>query len=402
MFVGAILLLIASACREFSPSEPANSTNGFLHTNGTQIVDEDGASVTLRGINLEPFPFWSFKDISASPYSQEEINAFNLALLNHYITDDDFRILSSMGVNVVRKQISFYSLETAPYKYNDGVLKQIDYLIDLGRRFDIQIIISLTNAAQNTAQIDNQRYYSGNPYLWTDNEWKRRVVAAWEYIATRYSDEPIIVGYDIINEPTSPSGKELKDFYSEVITTVRAIDANHIIILERQHFDNTDEILFGGHYDDKNIMLSLHYYEDIQGEGTDCNPNSNYSSRDELIDLLDEFLSNNEIVGRPLYVGEFGATSLPCVGNRALEWTEDIMDIMNNRGIHYTYFSYKNIWGSDDPKSSLYYPSFLLFDGWRDQPLETQIEYIEQKVDDLETTKWTSNKALRQILEEKY
>lgn len=400
--MGVILLLIVSACRGSRTGKPVHSINGFLHAEGTQIIDEEGKAVNLRGINLEPFPFWSYREMSVSPYSEEEINAYNLALLKHYITDDDFRVLSGMGVNVVRKQVSFYSLEIAPYLYNEGVVKQIDYLIDLGRRFNIRIIVSLTNAAQNSAQIDNQRDYSGVPYLWTDGEWERRVIAAWEYIATRYSDEPVIAGYDIINEPTSPSNQKLNGFYSEIIATIRAIDTNHIIILERQHFESTDDILFGGNYNDKNLMMSFHYYEDIQGEGGDCNPNAHYLSHDELTHLLDEFLIQDEIQGRPLYVGEFGATSLPCVGQRALEWTEDIMEIMNSRGIHYTYFSYKNIWGKDNPKSSLYYPSFSLFDGWRDQPIEAQIEYIEHKISDLETTKWTCNNELRQILEEKY
>ena len=396
-----IITVIASGCKG-SPS--SKDLTGFLHTEGNKIVDSEGNRVFLRGINLNPFYFQSFKETPDSPYSPEEINEFNRDMFTHYITEEDYTTLNNMGVNVVRKQVSFYALETSPYQYNDGVLQYLDHLVEMGTRYGIYVIISLTDAAQNTKQQQNQQHYDGNPYLWTDEEWHNRVVAAWEYIANRYADNPTIAGYDVINEPTAPSEDDLHAFYFDIISTIRSVDINHIIILERQHFDSYENILFGGQYNDDNLMLSFHHYEDINGEGenSECDPNAVYHSESELNDLISDFLLLDEVVNRPLYIGEFGAVALPCVGERSLKWTGDIMKVMNEHGVHYTYHSYKNIYGYWNPKSGVFYPLSPLFEGWGDQPIEMQIAYITTYIDDLLTSNWTYNDELKGILEENF
>jgi hypothetical protein len=394
--VVCIFSIITSGCKGAPSSQ---DLTGFLHAEGSKVVNSEGNVVFLRGIDLDPFPFWSFKEIPDSPYSTEEINEFNHALFTRYITEEDFQTLSNMGVNVIRKQVSFYALETAPYQYNDAVLQQIDHLVELGARYGIYVVFSLTDAAQNTKQQDNQLHYDGNPYLWTDEEWRKRVVAAWEYMAKRYADNPTIAGYDVINEPTAPSKADLHTFYSDIISTIRNVDNNHIIILERQQFDAVENIFFGGQYNEDNLMLSFHYYEDFQEPVEECHLDAVYYSESELIDMVDNFLLLDEVANRPLYIGEFGAINLPCIEDEsALKWTGDIMKVMNEHGIHYTYFSYKNIWGYWNPKSTVYYPLSPLFEGWGDQSIEMQIAYITTYIDDLLTSNWTYNDELRKII----
>jgi len=396
----SFLGLVLTNCNS-KPTPPPTPLSDFLHIENGKVTGKSGSEILLRGICLDPFPFWSFKETPNHPYGLERINQFNSALYTHYLTEADIQEIKKMGVNVVRKQVSFYALETAPYQYNEGVLQQIDHLIEIAYPKGIYIIPALTDAAQNSAQQDNKRHHNGVSHLWVDNEWRQRVISAWEYIARRYANNPAIAGYDIINEPTAPTHESLLSFYSDVIAAIRRVGDEHIIILEKQHFENTSTILFGGQYEDENIMLSFHHYEDLNVEKEECDPNAVYLTKQELLTQLDEFLSQDEIANRPIFAGEFGAVSLPCAGAKALQWTRDILDVMNEHRIHYTYFSYKHIWGDRNPKSGIYYPQAPLFSGWQNQPIEETIRFVTSRMDELLTSRWSSNTELMGILVEK-
>lgn len=394
---GFAALGMALANCDSTPTHPIAPPSDLLHIENGKVLNSSGNAIFLRGLCLDPFPFWSFKETPNHPYTLERINLFNRSLYEHYLTEADIQEIKNMGVNVVRKQISFYALELAPYQYNEGVLHQIDHLIEIAYPNGIYVIPALTDAAQNSRQKDNIKHYNGVPYLWDDREWRQRVISAWAHIANRYANNPAIAGYDIINEPEAPTKADLHSFYSDVISEIRMVDSKRIIILEKQHFSNHD-ILFGGIYEDQNLMLSDHHYEDIQVNEEICNPNAIYLTEQELEALLNEFLAENEVAGRPFYIGEFSAACLPDVGERALQWTSDIMRVMRKYNIHYTYFSYKNIWGDQDPRASLYHPNIPLFAGWQNQPIETVIEYVEARVDDLLTGNWSVNAELKQVL----
>lgn len=61
----------------------------------------------------------------------------------------------------------------------------------------------------------------------------KRVINIWGYIAEKYKDEPIIAGFDIINEPCFVSDvAAFNDFFEKAIQKIRTVDNNHIVFLE--------------------------------------------------------------------------------------------------------------------------------------------------------------------------
>jgi hypothetical protein len=94
----------------------------------------------------------------------------------------------------------------------------------------------------------------GAPGLFTSSVNQERFVILWKIIAQRYADEPVMLGYDLINEPNckilegdTPDNKFAGafDLYQKImqrtIDAIREVDKNHVIIVERLWISGVNE-----------------------------------------------------------------------------------------------------------------------------------------------------------------
>lgn len=368
----------------------------FLHVEGKKVIDENGNEIFLRGFNTGGFKFVSYKDLSKTN-TLEEIDNFNDQNYKHYMTEDDIRDMKSMGANVLRAHsyFKFWTLETELYKYDDGFIKTMDDFIDMAYRNGVYVIIVLTNAAESTGEIKagklNRELYGGD-ILWSDEDFQQRVISAWGYLAKHYADNPGVAGYDIINEPCPPTKEIFHSFYSQIINEIRKVDRNHIIILSGSMGPDAEILLWGGEYEDNNIMLQVHVYADASKRGY-YDP-SQYHSRKELEEKLKLLLSYDEVKNRPIFVGEFSA--LWDSGDKGLQWTRDVINLMNQHGIHWTYFPYKNVYVT---KRGLYVAKDWWLRGTTKQQRKN-LEITKQLRERLLTSNFDTFPKLRQIIED--
>ncbi len=63
-----------------------------------------------------------------------------------------------------------------------------------------------------------------------------RTCELWAQIAEHYKDSRTVAAYDLLNEPRRAAGKfggKINfDFYDRLYQTVRAVDENHLILIE--------------------------------------------------------------------------------------------------------------------------------------------------------------------------
>ena len=86
-------------------------------------------------------------------------------------------------------------------------------------------------------------------------------ILIWEELARRYKDETIIIGYDILNEPVTPTGygaSDLRNFYDQIVPAIRAIDTNHILFIEGNYWATTFDELYPPF--DNNMVYAFHKY----------------------------------------------------------------------------------------------------------------------------------------------
>ncbi|MBC7626894.1 glycoside hydrolase family 5 protein [Ferruginibacter sp.] len=79
-------------------------------------------------------------------------------------------------------------------------------------------------------------------------------------MATQYGKYPNII-YELFNEPDNETWPEIKKYSTELISTIRAIDSNNIILVGSPHWDQdvnlpAEDPITGY----KNLMYTMHFY----------------------------------------------------------------------------------------------------------------------------------------------
>jgi endoglucanase len=133
-------------------------------------------------------------------------------------------------------------------------------------------------------------------FLWRDDDNKKRTVALWSAMASRYKGRTIIAGYDLVNEPNPVHPEDATDLYREIIKAIRDVDKNHMLIVEgtslATKFDIFDTPL------DENMVLSFHAYS-LFGDAAD-----------EMRKKVASVQEHAHRLHLPVWCGEFGENTL--------------------------------------------------------------------------------------------
>jgi len=246
----------------------------FVHTDHKQIVDGAGKPILLRATNLGNWLvpegyMWLFQD---GPQSPGEIRALVWELLGpegsasfwqtyreNYVTREDIALLHRAGFNAIRVPLH-YSL----FESDDAEgFKLLDRLIDWSRAEGLYVILDLHAApgGQTGTNIDDS---AGYPWLYQSPQEQQRLCAIWRRLAAHYRDDPVVLGYDLLNEPIPQYpevikyNQQLEPLYKRIVAAIREVDKNHIVILGGAQWD-TNFSVFGPPFD-SNVMYNFHKY----------------------------------------------------------------------------------------------------------------------------------------------
>jgi len=291
---------------------------GYLHADGKRIVDGNGENVILRGIGTGN---WMIQEgymmqTSGVAGAQHEIeqklmetmgqvktDSFYSAWLHSHFTRTDVDSMASWGFNSVRVAMHYKwftpPIEEEPVPGEQTWLNTgfdlIDSLLDWCSDNEIYLILDMHGAPGGQGYETNiSDYDPSKPSLWESTENKDKLVALWQKLAARYSEEPWMGGYDLINETnwTFPEGNnsQMKALYRRITDSIRTVDQNHMIIIEGNWFAND----FSGLTPpwDSNMAYSFHKYWTFNNPGS-----------------LDWVTSLRDSQNVPIWLGESGENS---------------------------------------------------------------------------------------------
>ena len=325
--------------------------NGFLRTEGQKIVNGAGEEILLTGwglgnwLNPEGYMWLSNspcftrgRDIETAIRSlagEEYAERFWKIFRERYITRADILRMAEEGYNSVRIPINWrLFMEENPNEpiWKEEGFRLLDNCIGWCREAKIYAIIDLHAApgGQTGSNIDDCA--NDKPELFMNPGYFRLGIALWAEIARRYHNEWIVGGYDLLNEPLMPmeDGRyecflpELKRFYHEAITAIRAVDQKHMITLEGHHWA-TDTAVFDEYYD-SNAVIHFHRYA--------CLPEQ---------ESIEEFLQTAKKQNMPLWLGETGE-------NKTI-WYAAYYPLMLSYGIGYNLWTWKKMETVNSPCS---------------------------------------------------
>ncbi|MDD5890943.1 MAG: cellulase family glycosylhydrolase, partial [Bacteroidales bacterium] len=335
------LTLMMAACNKNEAKVKVNDPTGkFMKIVDRGLCQADGSEFTIKGVNLnhwltpEAYCF-GFQNISVSEvdkafrqlFGDEYMNGWWTRFLENYICDEDFVYLNSIAANTVRLPLTyklfndtFYLCDNDP----EAGFRFIDYVVKMCKEVGLYLILDMHVAPGGQSGASHIDDSDGYPRLFESQANMDEYCRIWRMIAERYAEEPIILGYELLNEPIDAKYDNLYPYlqptYERVTAAIREVDRNHIIILGGANFCDDFTMLTNYAFDSK-IMLTGHRYSSV-----DVSKFSDISVQTNL----------------PMYMGEFGHWG------GGTDLTFQVVSNIKSRGMGYTYWPFKkmNNWES--------------------------------------------------------
>ena len=335
-----------------------NRDPDFLRVENSKIVNGRGEIVHLRGfclggwMNMENFITGypahesGMRTAIAAVLGEEKARFFFDRFLHYFIREDDLRFIKNLGCTVVRIPFNYRHFESddRPFEYRSEGFALLDEAIGWARTHKLYVVLDLhaVQGWQNAGwHCDNA---AGMPLFWGQKVFEDRAVALWEELARRYRDEPFVAGYNVMNEPYCAEAKWLNRFYRRVTQAIRAIDPDHILFLEGNHYSQQFHELEPPF--DSNTVYSSHYYT-VPGLDAEEYPGQFDGVFYDRERVEAGYLARAEFMRQhhvPHWLGEFGCIYTDeSLEDSRLRVMADLLDIAEERGDHWTIWTYKDI-----------------------------------------------------------
>ena len=287
-------------------------TNKFFITKGKEIISPEGKPFLIKGTNLgnwlvpEGYMF-KFKNTSSPRLINQlfneligpsETKKFWKQYLASYITEEDIIYLKSTGMNSIPLPFHYKLFTKEDYlgrNDEEHGFQLFDKLISWCKKANLYILLDM-HCAPGGQTGDNIDDSFGYPFLFESEESQRLTIDIWKSIATRYKNESIILGYDLLNEPiphffdTAHFNPKLEPLYKRITQAIRTVDKNHLIFLGGAQW-NSNFKPFGPPFDNK-LVYTFHKYW-----------------TDTIQQVIQEYVDYRDRYNVPIYVGETGENS---------------------------------------------------------------------------------------------
>lgn len=254
--------------------------NGWLHVEGTQLRNERGETVVLRGM------------------SSHGVHWFP-----QYTNAQSIRNTAAWGANLFR--VAMYTGEGGYLSGSDTVKTQLLSAVDAAIRENLYVII------------DWHILSDGNPSDHTDE-----AAAFFREMAERYGEEPAVL-YEICNEPNGDVrwDRDVKPYAETIVRTIREAAPNSVILIGSPTWSQDIHAAAADPLTEKNLMYTLHFYAGTHGA--------------QLRQRIDDVRK----AGLPVFVSEWGTSRADGSGGVFLRESAEWLDFLDKRGISWANWS---------------------------------------------------------------
>ncbi|MDO5035381.1 MAG: glycoside hydrolase family 5 protein [Porphyromonas sp.] len=338
-----ILLLILSSLFLSSCAtkvETEETAPALVTIDGTDLITPEGEKLFIQGTNLgnwlnpEGYMFgfqktnsaWMIDLMLSQLIGPDQAASFWKEFKDNYITQADINYIASTGSNTIRLPFHYKLFTDEDYmgltSDQDG-FERIDQLVEWCREAGLYLILDMHDCpgGQTGDNIDDSMGY---PWLFESEESQALFCDIWQRIAERYHNEPVILGYELMNEPIAPYfdnvdelNAKLQPLYKRAVSAIREVDEHHIIILGGAQWNGNFAPLTEWEYDDK-IIFSCHRYGGSPAQ----------EAFQTLIDYRDK-------TNKPMFMGE--------TGHNTMEWQSQLSQMLRANNIGYLFWPYKKV-----------------------------------------------------------
>ena len=283
----ASMLAISAQILFAAPGQVANasngaSQNGWLHVNGTQLVNEQGNAVVLHGMSSHGLQWFA-----------------------QYTTRNAIGSTAAYGANLFR--VAMYTKENGYLSHKSAMLKKLYAAVDAAISCNMYVII------------DWHILSDGNP-----KSHEKAAKSFFKKVSQRYGNTQNVI-YEICNEPNGKgTWKKIRSYAEAVIPVIRKNSPKSLILVGTPTWSQDVDIVAGSPLAYKNIMYTCHFYAGTHKAWL----------RDKILTAMKK--------GVAVFVSEWGTSSATGSGDINKKEADRWISFMEKHKISWANWSYCN------------------------------------------------------------
>lgn len=280
-----------------------------LHTEDTRIVNEAGETVQLLGVNAGGWLVQeSWMNLTNAPSQLEAFavldERFGRETREHlfqvyednYWKESDFDNIRALGMNVIRLPFAWWNIVDDEGTLREDAFVRLDWFVDCCAQRGLYVILDLHAAPGSQNGNDHSGDITGS-HMWEEEHYQALTQYIWEQVAAHYRGNATVAAYDLLNEPggkLNSTGVTAWEFFDRLYQAIRAVDGEHIIIMESCW--EPENLPAPDRYGWDNVVYEYHYYK--------WNADNDYWAQKLFTDVkITKQAKTNHPV--PVLVGEF-------------------------------------------------------------------------------------------------
>ena len=325
---------------------PRNATGAFIILG----LQKGKGTIYIRNVKIIAVPDDGFKGLPPHKGRKKEFKTQYRGMMTPFLLkeQDVIDFAEKFNGNLFRYQMTRGQSDlTTEAQYNvwlDEHIRNIDKLMPLFRKYGIKIVLDV-----HTGPGMPQDKLLRNIIRW-EPEVQDILVRAWEKLARHFKGNPVIYGYDLLNEPREDNyiyrpgnGLDWNRLAARIATAIRKIDPETPIIIEPFLWASPSALSCFSPVDLPNIIYSIHFYQPAtyshQAQGKYPSGTFNKEWLRKQLQVAREFQLTYNV---PIFVGEFS-----CIrwADGAADYLRDCISIFEEYGWDWTYHAFREYTG---------------------------------------------------------
>ncbi len=265
---------------------------------------------------------------------------------------DYFAEIARAGFLSVRLPIqwSLHAALSPPYTIDPKFFERVDRALDQALAHKLSVVI------------DVHHYYEMDS---DPNQQFPRLLGLWQQIATHFRGRPAQVFFELLNEPHDKLSDEVwNPMVAQLLSVIRKTNPERAVIVGAAPWNGLDGLEnLKLPAKDRRLIVTFHYYEPFHfthqsapwvKDSEKWKGETWRGTQSQVAALtmdFDKAASLGRLLGRPLYLGEFGAYQEADIESRIV-WTRAVRQAASQHGISACYWEFDGGFGLFDRKAN--------------------------------------------------
>lgn len=317
----------------------------------------------MRGVNLGGW----FSQVDA--IAEKDPSAF-VDLTTHvstFLNASDFGRIKSWGFDHVRLPVDYFNLfEGSDLRPIEPILERLESALDNLSSVGLDVILDLHKCPGHD-------FHSGTQHtqeFFTDPAKREQAKLVWKYLAERFGARKNVL-LEILNEPTAEDSRVWDKIKDEMAAHIRRHAPHSTLVIGSNRWNHPREFAQLTPLAEDNVIYSFHFYSPIlfthqyapwlsddvfrekriyPGSYTVSDTTdqrlpleTGVWNKDRMRKELDEVIRFREQHHVPVACNEFGVYVGGADRTSQLSWMHDVLFVLQEHGIGYSYWNYKNL-----------------------------------------------------------